>query len=55
MDKIFAKINEFAEAWKTLAIWEPLNELLKTLAGALKILGEDEASEIVDQIYKYGD
>ncbi len=56
MDKFIAKIDAAFDTIVGSKIVEVINALLGYVAGALKnVLGEDEAGDIVNAIYKFGD
>lgn len=56
MDKFIAKIDAAFDTIVGSKIVEVINALLGYIAGALKgVLKEEEAGDIVESIYKFGD
>ena len=55
MDKIIAKIDEAFEKLTSMKILDAINALIKYLGEALSDFGEEEAGDILNKIYKFGD
>ncbi len=53
MDNIFAKIDEYTEAFKNLKIWALVKAVLVALQKGMDFLGEDEVAGIFGQISEF--